>query len=135
LFQEHRTQLAIVLDEYGGTQGMVTVEDVLEMLVGDIHDEHRRDQEQEIVRREDGSLLVDATVNLTDLQAALDVNRWSEPPPRGVGTVAGLMLALLKRPPKIGDVVGWSDWKLEVVDMDGPRIDRIFVRRDLAENS
>ncbi len=135
LFQEHRTQLAIVLDEYGGTQGMVTVEDVLEMLVGDIHDEHRRDQEQEIVRREDGSLLVDATVNLTDLQTALEVNRWSEPPPRGVGTVAGLMLALLKRPPKIGDVVGWSDWKLEVVDMDGPRIDRIFVRRELAENN
>jgi putative hemolysin len=135
LFQEHRTQLAIVLDEYGGTQGMVTVEDALEMLVGDIHDEHRRDQEQEIVRRDDGSLLVDATVNLTDLQAALDVHRWSEPPPRGVGTIAGLMLALLKRPPKIGDVVEWSDWKLEVVDMDGPRIDRIFVRRDLEEAS
>jgi putative hemolysin len=128
LFQEHRTQLAIVLDEYGGTQGMVTIEDVLEMLVGDIHDEHRRDREQEIVRREDGSLLVDATVNLTDLQEALEATRWSEPPPRGVGTVAGLILALLKRPPKIGDAVTWADWKLEVVDMDGPRIDRILVQ-------
>jgi putative hemolysin len=128
LFQEHRTQLAIVLDEYGGTQGMVTVEDVLEMLVGDIHDEHRRDHEQEIVRREDGSLLVDAAVNLTDLQEALDVTRWSEPPPRGVGTTAGLILALLKRPPKIGDAVEWSDWKLVVIDMDGPRIDRILMR-------
>jgi putative hemolysin len=128
LFQEHRTQLAIVLDEYGGTQGMVTVEDVLEMLVGEIHDEHRRDKEQEIVQREDGSLLVDATVNLSDLQQALDVTRWSEPPPRGVGTIAGLALALLKRPPKIGDVVEWSDWRLEVIDMDGPRIDRILVQ-------
>lgn len=135
LFQEQRTQLAIVLDEYGGTQGMVTVEDVLEMLVGDIHDEHRRDHEQEIVTREDGSLLVDATVNLTDLQQALKVNRWSEPPPRGVGTSAGLVLALLKRPPKIGDVVEWSDWKLEVVDMDGPRIDRILVREEKEANN
>lgn len=128
LFQEHRTQLAIVLDEYGGTQGMATIEDVMEMLVGEIHDELRRDQEQEIVTRDDGSLLVDATVNLPDLQQALDVNRWSEPPPRGVGTIAGLVLALLKRPPKIGDVVAWSDWNLEVVDMDGPRIDRILVQ-------
>ena len=133
LFQEYRTQLAIVLDEYGGTQGMATVEDVMEMLVGDIHDEHRRDKEQEIVKREDGSLLVDATVNLTDLQEALDVNRWSEPPPRGVGTTAGLVLALLKRPPNIGDVVAWADWKLEVIDMDGPRIDRILVQA-LPEN-
>ncbi len=128
LFQEHRTQLAIVLDEYGGTQGMVTIEDVMEMLVGEIHDEHRHDKGQDIVRREDGSLLVDATVNLTDLQQALEVSRWSEPPPRGVGTIAGLVLAQLKRPPKIGDVVAWSDWKLEIVDMDGPRIDRILVR-------
>ncbi|MFO0919386.1 MAG: hemolysin family protein [Planctomycetaceae bacterium] len=129
LFQEHRTQLAIVLDEYGGTQGMVTIEDVLEMLIGDIHDEHRRDKEQEIVQRDDGSLLVDATVNLTDLQQALDVNRWTDPPPRGVGTIAGLVLALLKRPPKIGDFVEWSEWKIEVIDMDGPRIDRILIQR------
>ncbi len=128
LFQEHRTQLAIVLDEYGGTQGMVTIEDVLEMLIGDIHDEHRRDKEQEVVKREDGSLLVDATVNLTDLQQSLEVTRWSEPPPRGVGTIAGLVLALLKRPPKIGDIVKWSEWKIEVIDMDGPRIDRILIQ-------
>jgi putative hemolysin len=128
LFQEYRTQLAIVLDEYGGTQGMVTAEDVIEMLVGSIHDEHRRDEEQEIVKREDGSLLVDATVNLSNLQQALDVSRWSEPPPRGVGTVAGLVLALLKRPPKIGDAVSWADWTLEIIDMDGPRIDRILVK-------
>lgn len=127
-FQKERTQLAIVLDEYGGTTGMVTLEDVLEILVGDIHDEHRQDQEQLIVEREDGSLLVDGLLPLHDLQEALKLPRWPDPPPKGVGTVAGIILALIRRPPTIGDTVEWSHLKLEVVDMDGPRIDRLLVQ-------
>jgi putative hemolysin len=127
-FQKERTQLAIVLDEYGGTKGMVTLEDVLEILVGDIHDEHRQDQEQLIVEREDGSLLVDGLLPLHDLQEALKLPRWADPPPKGVGTVSGVILALLRRPPSIGDTVEWSHLKLEVVDMDGPRIDRLLVQ-------
>ncbi|MDZ4689468.1 MAG: hemolysin family protein [Planctomycetaceae bacterium] len=126
-FQTHRTQLAIVLDEYGGTQGMVTLEDVFEMLVGDIHDEHRQDHSQRLVRRDDGSWLVDGAANLHELQEALAITRWFEPPPRAVGTVAGLILGLLKRPPHIGDKLSWSGLTLEVVDMDGPRIDRVLV--------
>lgn len=134
-FREQRTQLAIVLDEYGGTQGMVTLEDALEVLVGDIHDEHRQDHAQNLVQREDGSWLVDATVNLHELQEVLDITRWSEPPPRGVGTVAGLMLALLRRPPNIGDVMYWADYRIEVMDMDGPRIDRLLVAVDDRETN
>lgn len=129
LFQEQRTQLAIVLDEYGGTEGMVTVEDVLEMLVGEIHDEHRQDRQQLIVpRSEGGGWLVDAAANLHELQDAIAIPRFSEPAPRGVGTVSGLVLALLKRPPRVADVVHWGDLRLEVVDMDGPRIDRVLVQ-------
>lgn len=139
LFREHKTQLAIVLDEYGGTQGMVTLEDVLEMLVGDIHDEHRlgRDgdrRELDVVVREDGSLSVDGMISLHELEKALDVSRWSEPQPRGVGTISGLVLTLLKRPPKIGDVIHWNDLRIEIVDMDGPKIDRLIVQQE-SENS
>lgn len=135
LFQEQRTQLAIVLDEYGGTQGMVTLEDVLEMLVGSIHDEHRQDHEQQIVTREDGSLLVDGLTPLHLLQAELEIARWSEPPPRGVATVSGLLLGLLKRPPKVSDVIEWCQLRLEIVDMDGPRIDRVLVQRQATHES
>ncbi len=135
LFREHKTQLAIVLDEYGGTQGMVTLEDVLEMLVGDIHDEHRHGRdgdrhEPDIVVREDGSMTVDGSSNLHELEKALDVSRWSDPIPRGVGTISGLVLALLKRPPHIGDVIHWNDLRIEVVDMDGPKIDRLIVQQE-----
>lgn len=135
-FQEHKTQLAFVLDEYGGTQGMVTLEDVMEMLVGEIHDELRHErsskqnQEQTIVKRQDGSLLVDGTVNLHELEQALEVGRWPEPAPRGIGTVSGLVLALLKRPPNIGDVLTWSDLRIEIVDMDGPKIDRLLIQAE-----
>lgn len=134
LFREHKTQLAIVLDEYGGTQGMVTLEDVLEMLVGDIHDEHRhgRDGDRhdpDIVKRDDGSLSVDGSSNLHELETALDISRWTDPVPKGVGTVSGLMLALLKRPPHIGDVVQWNDLRLEIIDMDGPKIDRLLIQQ------
>lgn len=129
LFQKERTQLAIVLDEYGGTEGMVTLEDVMEILVGSIHDEHRRDDEQRVVIREDGSLLADASLNLHELQEALQQSKWSEPPPRGIATISGLVVALLKRPPKIGDSVTWSGLKVEIVDMDGPRVDRLMISR------
>ena len=134
LFQEHKTQLAIVLDEYGGTQGMVTFEDIMTMLVGEIHDELRHEREskqdrtQDIVKREDGSLLIDGTVNLHQLEVALEVTRWSEPPPRGIGTVSGLVLSLLKRPPQIGDVLTWNGLRIEVIDMDGPKLDRLLIQ-------
>ena len=141
LFREHKTQLAIVLDEYGGTQGMVTMEDVLEMLVGDIHDElrhrqdehrHRQDGEAQvpnIVRRENGSLSVAGSCNLHELESSLDISRWTEPVPRGVGKVSGLMLSLLKRPPQIGDVMRWNDLRLEIVDMDDSKIDRLLIHQ------
>jgi putative hemolysin len=81
-----------------------------------------------MVRRDDGSWLVDGLVNLHELQQILNVPRWTEPPPRGVGTLSGLVLGVLKRPPKVGDVLEWSNLKIEIVDMDGPRIDRLLVQ-------
>ena len=127
LFQKERNQLAIVLDEYGGTEGLVTLEDVLEELVGEIHDEHQQADAHAFVQREDGSWLVDGSVAIDDL-----VDRFGlkgEPLPRDYTTISGLVLAELERIPASGDVVTWRGLRIEVVDMDGRRIDKLLVAR------
>ncbi len=127
LFQEQHNQLAIVLDEFGGTEGMVTLEDVLQELVGDIHDDHQHDQAQHVVRREDGSLLVDGTLSMSDLYKELELKQPAGDEDRGYSTISGLILDELGRIPKIGETAFWRGYKLEVVDMDGQRIDRILL--------
>jgi putative hemolysin len=127
LFQKERNQLAIVLDEYGGTEGIVTLEDVLEELVGEIHDEHRRTTAAEFVQREDGSWLVDGSAAVEDVLERFDL---ASATPRGdYATVSGLVLAELERIPTAGDTVRWQGLVIEVVDMDGRRIDKLLIRR------
>jgi len=127
LFRENRTQMAIVLDEYGGTEGLVTLEDVLEELVGEIHDEHRQDTQQEIVKRDERSWLIDAGVNLDDLLERLGLAHLRTHVPRELATVGGLVFSLLNRLPRVGDRVAWKGLTMEVVDMDGRRIDRLLI--------
>jgi len=136
LFQEQRNPLAIVLDEFGGTDGMVTLEDVLEVLVGKMLSGNRSDDEQLIVPRDDNSWLVDGRVNIDDLAEHLSLKHPDLAAPRNFNTVAGLILAKLDRIPVVGESVEWLDLRFEVVDMDGPRIDRLLVsRKPPADNS
>jgi putative hemolysin len=125
LFQKEKNQLAIVLDEYGGTEGLVTLEDVLEELVGEIHDEHRHEASQ-FVQREDGSWLVDGGAGVEDLADKLGIKL--DAVPRDYSTVSGLVLAELERIPVTGDTLRWRGLLIEVVDMDGRRIDKLLVR-------
>jgi len=127
LFQKERNQLAIVLDEYGGTEGLVTLEDVLEELVGEIHSEHRRDEANELVQREDGSWLVDGSIGLETLADRLGLKLESAP--RDFSTVSGLVLSLLERIPNAGDKTRWNGLSIEVVDMDGRRIDKLLIQK------
>lgn len=126
-FRERRTQMAIVLDEFGGTEGLVTLEDVLEELVGEIHDEHRPDRGEEIVARGQQSWQVDAGVNIDELLDRVGRSELRAAAARDYTTVGGLVISLLGRIPRPGDSATWNDLKLEVVRMDGPRIDRVLV--------
>jgi len=128
LFQKEKNQLAIVLDEYGGTEGMVTLEDVLEELVGEIHDEHRREEQRAFLQREDGSWLVDGGASVEDLAKRFELKLGATS--REYSTVSGLVLAELERIPVVGDTLRWQGLVVEVVDMDGRRIDKLLVRRE-----
>lgn len=129
LFQEKHNQLAIVLNEYGGTEGMVTLEDVVEEIVGEIRDEHRRHEEQKFVQRDDNSWLIDGVVSMSDLVERLEIRDDEPAEGRGYNTLAGLILEQLGHIPAIGDSADWNGLHLEVVDMDGQRIDRVLVTR------
>lgn len=128
LFQEQHNQLAVVLDEFGGTEGMVTLEDVIEELVGEIREGHRYDHEQMFVPRGKDSWLVDGTFGIADLIERLEL-RVDDDQPRNYTTVSGLILHQLGRIPTVGDTTQWHALNLEVVDMDGQRIDRVLISR------
>lgn len=128
LFRKERTPFAIVLDEYGGTDGLVTIDDVLEELVGEIHDDRRADEPTGFVERSDGSCLVDGNVAIGKLAARFGLDLGTEP--REYETVSGLVLTELERLPSAGDSLTWRGLVIEVVDMDGRRIDKLLIRRD-----
>jgi CBS domain containing-hemolysin-like protein len=120
--QEEKFHMAIVVDEYGGTAGLVTLEDLLEELVGDIVDEFDVEQ-PEVERLDDGSVLVSARYAVDDadelLGAELPQGTWD--------TVGGLMLDLVGRVPDPGDSVDVDGFRLTAVDVRGRRIDRVRI--------
>jgi putative hemolysin len=126
-FRQQRTQMAVVLDEYGGTKGLVTMEDVLEELVGAIHDEHRREEDTHIVRADATSWLVNGTFPLEDLFQAIGRQELHPVAPAEISTVGGLVQARLDRIPTAGDRTTWHDLSLEVLTMDGRRIQLIRI--------
>jgi len=128
-FRQKRTQMAIVLDEFGGTEGLVTMEDVLEELVGEIHDEHRAERQQPIVARDASSWFVDAGMPLHELLERMEMADLHGVLPADVSTVGGLVSSLLGRIPEMGDCATWEGLTLEVVAVDGRRLDRVLICR------
>jgi putative hemolysin len=123
--RQARVSMALVVDEYGEVEGVVTAEDVLEALVGDMP-ERRLDEEPAIVRRGDGSLLMDGMLAIDEVKLALDLDRLPEE--ESYHTLAGFILAQLGRLPAEGEAVAYGGWRFEVIDMDGRRIDKVLVR-------
>lgn len=127
-FRRARQHVAVVLDEYGGVAGLVTLDDVLQDLVGDIPEHDADDERSGIIRREDGSWLVDGQTPITDLEATLDVALVEEARP-GYQTVGGFAMSRLEHLPQAAEHFTWAGHRFEIVDMDGRRVDKVLVIR------
>ena len=116
-FRASHNHMAIVVDEYGGVEGIVTLEDVLEEIVGEIDDESDRPR-KDILRRDDGSLIVKGTADLRKISSALGI-AWE--PEEDVTTVGGLVAENLERIPVAGDSITWHEYTITVLRADRQR--------------
>lgn len=122
MFRKMPVNMAIVVDEYGSIQGIITQTDLLEAIAGELPGDER--EEPTVIEREDGSLLIDGMISIYD---AADLLGISELPRGEFHTLAGFVLFQLGHVPKEGQHFTWEGWRFEVVDMDGRRIDKILV--------
>jgi CBS domain containing-hemolysin-like protein len=122
-FQQRRRQMAIVVDEYGSTAGLVTAEDAIEQLTGELEDEFD-DPARPVLTTASGALLMDGGVNLRDLETQM---QWRLPREGGVETLAGFLLMRLGHIPESGESVEFEGRRLTVVEMEGRRIGKVRV--------
>ena len=128
--QSTRIHMALVIDEFGGTDGVVTLEDLLESVVGEIEDEHDEHAEAAIVERGGGIIEADARAPLEDLESLVGQRLSPGDLDEEIDTVAGLVSALAGRVPQRGEVIPHpSGWDFEVLDADPRRIKRVRLRR------
>ncbi|MCC6918190.1 MAG: HlyC/CorC family transporter [Alphaproteobacteria bacterium] len=139
--QAARSHLAVVIDEYGGTDGIISIEDLVEQIVGEIDDEHDTDEEPHLELRQDGSFDADARATIEDLEKAAGIELMIGGERPEMETIGGLVAALAGRVPQTGEIVrhDQSGLEFEVSDADPRRLKRVRIRRfadpELAEGA
>jgi putative hemolysin len=124
-FRETGVHLAMLVDEYGGIEGLVTSFDILEAIVGDIPTMDEIDQPP-IIQREDGTWLVDGLISIEDFRRTFDIR--SLPGEGTYQTLAGFVVSMLGRLPATGNHFGYGGFRFEVADMDGRRVDKVILK-------
>lgn len=123
-FRASDAHMVLVIDEYGEINGLVTLQDVLEAVTGEFKPRNLADAWA--VRRDDGSWLLDGLIPIPELQDRLDLKKLPEEDRGRYHTLSGLVMWLAGRLPQTGDVFVWENWRLEIVDLDGKRIDKVL---------
>jgi len=129
-FRSTEMHMAFVIDEYGEVQGIVTLQDLIEAITGEFHP--RNPDTSWAVQREDGSWLLDGHIPVPELKDRLGLAAVPEEERGRYHTVSGMMMLLTGRLPRVGDTVNWEDWRFEIVDMDGKKIDKVLAGRQAA---
>jgi len=125
-FKTTGAELAVIIDEYGGVLGLVSLNDILEAIVGEVITPYGED-EPEAIRREDGSWLFDGMIHIDELKDYLDIDELPDEDEGDYETLSGLVMSELGRIPVSGDYFEWKNMRFEVMDMDGRRVDKVLV--------
>ncbi len=124
-FKGTRIHSAFIVNEYGTLEGMITLNDILEAIIGDVPQTGQ--EEYEIIKRDDGSFLVDAQIGFYDFLSYFERADWMNEGEHEFDTLAGFVLHELEHIPATGEKFAWKDFSLEIIDMDGQRIDKILI--------
>ena len=125
-FKSTQIHTCFIVNEYGTLEGMITLNDVLEAIVGDVPQSGQEDYE--ITKRHDGSFLVDAQIPFYDFLSHFDKTEWMNEGEHDFDTIAGFVLHELEHIPVTGESFEWNGFDIEIIDMDGQRIDKLLVR-------
>ncbi|GAA4404980.1 hemolysin family protein [Quisquiliibacterium transsilvanicum] len=123
-FRTSDAHIALVIDEYGEIQGLITLQDLLEAITGEFGAPD--DENSWAVQREDGSWLLDGLIPVPELKDRLELRTVPEEERARYQALSGMLMLMLGRMPQVGDIVVWENWRFEIVDMDGKRIDRVL---------
>ena len=129
IFREEQQSVALVVDEYGEIQGLVTISDLMGAIVGRLQATENTDEDALVVTRDDGSLLVGGTLPTEDLRELMDGAALPDAEDGDYHTLAGMCIAHFGRIPHVGEHFDWAGWRIEVVDLDGARVDKLLMRR------
>lgn len=124
-FRQTGEHMAVVIDEYGGVAGVLTLQDILEAIVGDLPAAGETAQSG-AVRRDDGSWLLDASLSLDEIQELLELTGLPDENERRYETLAGYLIEQARHLPSVGERIEAAGWTFEVVDMDGHRVDQVL---------
>jgi len=139
ILREEQQSLALVVDEYGDVTGVVSVNDVMSAVIGRVQSgmgpaaDHDDDGHSPVVERADGSWLIDGSLHVEDLRELLGDAVPGENE-HDFHTAAGMVIAHFGRIPNVGEVFSWPGWRIEVVDLDGPRIDKLLLDREAVQD-
>ena len=126
-FRDEQQTMALVVDEYGDIQGLVTVNQLLGAVVGRLQHAREHTEDPMVTARDDGSYLVDGGLSTEDLRELLELARLPDQEDHDYNTAAGMLIAHFGRIPHAGEHFAFSGWRFEVVDLDGARIDKLLV--------
>ena len=123
--QATKLHMALVIDEHGGTDGLVTIEDLVEEIVGEIQDEHDNDEIVEIKKIDDSKFLVNAKVSLEDFSKETNINLVK----KDINTLGGFLFSLINRVPSNGEVIEYQNIKFQILDSDPRKIKKIQITK------